>query len=142
MAGKFELYQDKAGEYRWRFRHQNGNNIADSYEGYKTKANAINGIESVKKNVALANIKDLDAPQPVAAPEVKPEVKEEVKPEVKAPPVEPGPVFISETPKATASAPAKEKKKDRGHVILVASILAAAWFIISAGIFIEILDLY
>ncbi len=40
MAGKFELYQDKAG---------NGEQIGAS-EGYKTKAAAQNGIESVKKN--------------------------------------------------------------------------------------------
>jgi uncharacterized protein len=67
MAAKFELFQDKRGEYRWRLRHQNGQVIADSGESYTTKAAAINGIESVKKNVAQANIKDLNEP------EVKPE---------------------------------------------------------------------
>ena len=58
MAAKFELYKDKAGEYRWRLRHQNGNIIADSGEGYTTKANAINGLESVKENGPTAPIDD------------------------------------------------------------------------------------
>ena len=51
MAGKFELYQDKAGEYRFRLKAGNGENILAS-EGYKAKASALNGIESVKKNAA------------------------------------------------------------------------------------------
>lgn len=80
MAGKYELYQDKGGNYRWRLRHQNGNVIADSGEGYSSKAAAINGIESVKNNVAEADIKDLSAPEPEAAPEPAP-VQAEVKPE-------------------------------------------------------------
>ena len=58
MAATFELYEDKAGEYRWRLRHQNGNIIADSGEGYTSKANAINGIESVKENAATAPVDD------------------------------------------------------------------------------------
>ena len=57
MAADFELYTDKAGEYRWRLRHQNGEIIA-SGEGYTTKANALNGIESVKKNAPDAPIED------------------------------------------------------------------------------------
>ena len=49
MAGKFELYQDKAGEYRFRLKAGNGEIILVS-EGYKQKASATNGIESVRKN--------------------------------------------------------------------------------------------
>ena len=49
MAGKFELYTDKAGEYRFRLLAGNGQNILGS-EGYTTKAACENGIESVKKN--------------------------------------------------------------------------------------------
>ena len=49
--GKFELYQDKAGEYRFRLKASNGETIGAS-EGYKAKANATNGIISVKKNAA------------------------------------------------------------------------------------------
>ena len=58
MAATFELYRDRAGEYRWRLRHQNGNIIGDSGEGYTAKASAINGIESVKENAPDAPIDD------------------------------------------------------------------------------------
>ena len=51
MAAKFELYTDKAGEFRFRLKAGNGENILAS-EGYKAKASATNGIESVKKNAA------------------------------------------------------------------------------------------
>ena len=49
MAGKFEVYKDKAGEFRFRLKAGNGQNILGS-EGYKAKASCMNGIESVKKN--------------------------------------------------------------------------------------------
>lgn len=61
MAATFELYKDKAGEFRWRLRHENGNIIADSGEGYTTKANAQNGIESVKTNAPEAPVEDQTA---------------------------------------------------------------------------------
>ena len=51
MAGKFEVYQDKAGEYRFRLKASNGQNILAS-EGYKSKASCLNGVESVKTNAA------------------------------------------------------------------------------------------
>ena len=49
MAGKFEVYKDKAGEFRFRLKASNGQIILAS-EGYKQKASAMNGINSVKKN--------------------------------------------------------------------------------------------
>ena len=52
---KFELYQDKAGEYRFRLKARNGEIIGTS-EGYTGKAGCLNGIESVKKNAADAEI--------------------------------------------------------------------------------------
>jgi len=52
---KFELYTDKAGEYRFRLKARNGEVIAVS-EGYKAKDSALNGIESVKKNAPEAEI--------------------------------------------------------------------------------------
>lgn len=61
MAATFELYKDRAGEFRWRLRHENRQIIADSGEGYTTKANAINGIESVKENAPTATIEDQTA---------------------------------------------------------------------------------
>ncbi|MBO5199310.1 MAG: YegP family protein [Lachnospiraceae bacterium] len=50
---KFEVYADKAGEFRFRLKATNGQVIATS-EGYKTLANCLNGIESVKKNAVGA----------------------------------------------------------------------------------------
>ncbi|MBQ8801695.1 MAG: YegP family protein [Clostridium sp.] len=52
---KYEVYQDKAGEYRFRLKAKNGQNIGKS-EGYKTKASCLNGIESVGKNAPEAEI--------------------------------------------------------------------------------------
>lgn len=52
---KYELYTDKAGEYRWRLKARNGEPIGKS-EGYKAKASAVNGIESVGKNAPEAEV--------------------------------------------------------------------------------------
>ena len=52
---KFEVYQDKAGEYRFRLKATNGQIIAVS-EGYTAKASCMNGIESVKKNAPEAPV--------------------------------------------------------------------------------------
>lgn len=52
---KFEVYQDKAGEYRFRLKAKNGQNIGKS-EGYKTKASCLNGVESVGKNAPEAEV--------------------------------------------------------------------------------------
>ncbi|MCB1339810.1 MAG: YegP family protein [Pseudooceanicola sp.] len=52
MAGKFELYKDKGGEFRFRLKAGNGEIILAS-EGYKRKSSATNGIESVRKNAAI-----------------------------------------------------------------------------------------
>lgn len=49
MAGKFEIYKDKAGEYRFRLKAGNGETVLAS-EGYSAKASAKNGIASVQKN--------------------------------------------------------------------------------------------
>ncbi|HEU5222372.1 MAG TPA: YegP family protein [Candidatus Lumbricidophila sp.] len=49
MAGSFELYKDKSGEFRFRLKAGNGQVIATS-QGYTTKASALNGIESVRSN--------------------------------------------------------------------------------------------
>ena len=52
---KFEIYTDKAGEFRFRQKATNGQIIAVS-EGYKAIASCLNGIESVKKNAVDAKI--------------------------------------------------------------------------------------
>jgi len=52
---KFEVYTDKAGEYRFRLKARNGEIIAVS-EGYKSKSSCMNGIESVRKNAPDAPV--------------------------------------------------------------------------------------
>lgn len=54
MAGKFEIYRDRAGEFRFRLKSGNGQVILAS-EGYRKKASAMNGIESVRKNATDAS---------------------------------------------------------------------------------------
>lgn len=52
---KFEIYTDKAGEFRFRLTAKNGQTIAAS-EGYKSLASCKNGVESVKKNAPDAEV--------------------------------------------------------------------------------------
>ena len=52
---KFEVYEDKGGEFRFRLKATNGQVIAVS-EGYKAKASCLNGIESVQKNAPDADV--------------------------------------------------------------------------------------
>lgn len=59
MAGKFELYTDKAGEYRFRLKAGNGEVIATS-QGYSAKASALNGIDSVRRNAADAEVVEVE----------------------------------------------------------------------------------
>ncbi len=57
VTAKFEINKDVAGEFRFKLVAVNGETIAVS-EGYTTKDNALNGIESVKQNAAEAVIED------------------------------------------------------------------------------------
>lgn len=52
---KFEMYEDKSGQFRFRLKARNGQIIATS-EGYAAKAGCLNGIDSVKRNAADAEI--------------------------------------------------------------------------------------
>ena len=52
---KFEVYVDKAGEYRYRLKATNGQIIAVG-ESFKALSSCLNGIESVRKNAAENNI--------------------------------------------------------------------------------------
>ena len=49
MAGEFECYKDKGGEFRFRLKAGNGQTILSS-EGYSSKSGCSNGIESVRVN--------------------------------------------------------------------------------------------
>ena len=55
---KFEIYFDKAGLYRYRLIASNGESIAMSEEGYKSKSGVMNGIKSVSINAVGAEIVD------------------------------------------------------------------------------------
>ncbi len=46
---KFEVYTDKAGEFRFRLKAKNGQVVATG-EGYKAKKSCLNGIKSIVKN--------------------------------------------------------------------------------------------
>jgi len=58
MAGTFEIYKDKAGEFRFRLKAGNGEIIATS-EGYSSKSGAQKGVKSVQTNAAAATVVDL-----------------------------------------------------------------------------------
>ena len=54
----FELSEDRAGKWRWRLVHDNGNIIADSGQGYSSKRRAREGIASVKTNAPDAVVEE------------------------------------------------------------------------------------
>lgn len=56
--GSFEIYQDNAGEYRFRLKAANGQTIAVS-EGYTTKYACLNGVEGVKRSSSGAMVKQI-----------------------------------------------------------------------------------
>ena len=49
MAGTFEIFKDRAGEYRFRLKAGNGQIVLAS-EGYKSKKSVTGGVASVQKN--------------------------------------------------------------------------------------------
>ena len=55
--GRYEVYQDKNEEYRFRLKAGNNEVIAVS-EGYKSKAACLKGIESVKRNAAAEVVEE------------------------------------------------------------------------------------
>lgn len=57
MAGKFEVYKDSSGKYRWRLKASNGEVVATG-EAYESKASAINGTEAVQRAANGATVTD------------------------------------------------------------------------------------
>jgi uncharacterized protein YegP (UPF0339 family) len=55
---RFEVFRDRASEWRWRLRHRNGNVIATSGEGYTRKHNAWKGLQSVMQNAPEAEVQE------------------------------------------------------------------------------------
>ena len=58
VVTKFQIYQDRKGEYRWRLRARNGEIIADGNEGYSSKVSCEHGIDLVKQQAASAEVED------------------------------------------------------------------------------------
>jgi uncharacterized protein YegP (UPF0339 family) len=56
MAHKFEIWKDKKGEFRVRFKYNS--EVMFASEGYSSKSSAKNAIESFKKNGPGADIED------------------------------------------------------------------------------------
>lgn len=56
--GCFEVYTDKAGEHRFRLKACNGEPIAES-EGYSSRTACLKGVESVRRSVPGAEIKEI-----------------------------------------------------------------------------------
>jgi len=56
MAHKFEIWKDKKGEYRVRFKYNS--EVMFSTEGYASKSSAQNAIDSIKKNGPGAEVED------------------------------------------------------------------------------------
>ena len=79
---KFEVYQDKAGEFRFRLKAKNGQIVATG-ESYKQLASCLNGVDSIKRNAPEAEVvKEEPLPEVVKPGVKKPEkpglIKEEI----------------------------------------------------------------
>lgn len=76
MAGKFELYTDAKGKFRFRLKAGNGEIIAVG-EAYESKTAAMNGIESIRRHAAEASVQDMTsaAAKPMAGSAPKPTPK-------------------------------------------------------------------
>jgi uncharacterized protein YegP (UPF0339 family) len=57
MAGTFEIYKDRKGEYRFRLKSRNGEIVATG-ESYETKAGDKRGIAAVQRAAAGAKVED------------------------------------------------------------------------------------
>jgi uncharacterized protein YegP (UPF0339 family) len=75
---RFELFQGRDDQWRWRLRHRNGNVIADSGEGYTRLHNAKKGLASVRRNALGAAVIQHATPDAVPEPEATFEPLEEV----------------------------------------------------------------
>ena len=56
---KFEIYLDKAGMFRYRLIAPNGESLAISEDGYKSKSSCMNVIKSVGVNAMNSQIEDM-----------------------------------------------------------------------------------
>ena len=79
---KFEVYQDKAGEFRFRLKAKNGQIVATG-ESYKQLASCLNGVDSIKRNAPEAEVvKEEPLPEVVKPGVKKPEKPDSIKEEI------------------------------------------------------------
>ncbi|WP_339104867.1 amphi-Trp domain-containing protein [Haloterrigena salinisoli] len=57
-TSRFEVYEDRGGQWRWRLVHWNGNIVADSGEGYSSRSNAKRAARSVMRSAPTASVED------------------------------------------------------------------------------------
>ena len=57
---RFEIYKDRAGEYRWRLRARNGELMAVSEEGFTRKSSCLNSVRRIQEDAASADVEELD----------------------------------------------------------------------------------
>ena len=60
MAGKFEVYEDKSGKFRFRLKAANGEIVATG-EAYESKAGAKAGVQAVINAAAGASVVEVDS---------------------------------------------------------------------------------
>ena len=56
---KFQVYEDKSGEHRWRLLATNGEPLAVAEEGFSSKSSCMNSIESVRRAAAEADVEEV-----------------------------------------------------------------------------------
>lgn len=59
MPYKFQMYMDKAGDWRWRFIAPNNKRMADSGESYKSESSCMNAIEVIRRESDTSKITKL-----------------------------------------------------------------------------------
>jgi large subunit ribosomal protein L21 len=69
QSQSFEIYEDKAGQWRWRLRARNGEMIAMSEQGFTTKAGVVRALDVVRRNVAAAESHEEAGPANSSTPE-------------------------------------------------------------------------
>ena len=60
MAGKFEVYQDRAGKHRFRLKASNGEVVTQG-EAYETKESAKAGCEAVRRAADGAAVVEVES---------------------------------------------------------------------------------
>jgi uncharacterized protein YegP (UPF0339 family) len=157
-TGKYEMFLDKAGEHRFNLKAPNGQIIGQS-QGYNEKQGCLDGIESVRKNAAEAELVELTeageehlefaaaaVPQAkkveeeVAAPPVEEEKAPEVEPvvEEKAPEVEP--VVEEKAPEERAAkVSGAEAEKGLGGLDMIWGLIGVLLAIITLAVVLMIM---